>query len=165
MECHIHVMCTRLFPFVISLCMCFPYRIDYHLGNQLMPIFEKRDRYSEYATSYLVDIIAGQKSVDPGHVCTVVPIRVQSNVSFVVDMDAIKNPLDLRADDNGAWLHNGIRTIWLSVSKRGDVEILSRKGRPKMSISGGAKLYCMRRTYHALKSSPDFKRMIVTMEG
>ena len=44
-----------------------------------------------------------------------VPVRVQSNVSFVIDMDIIKNPMDLRADDNGAWVHNGLRTVWLLI--------------------------------------------------
>ena len=47
----------------------------------------------------------------------------------------------------------------------GGIEILSRKGRPNMKISGGAKLYCVKKCYHALKSSEDFKRLIVTMEG
>ena len=130
-----------------------------------MPIFEKKERYSENATSSLVDIILGKNSPNRDRVCTTVPIRVQSNMSFVIDMNAIQNPLDLRADDNGDWLHNGLRTICLSISKRGNVEILSKNGRPKMNISWGAKLYCMKRTYHAFKSSPDFKRMIVTMEG
>ena len=45
------------------------------------------------------------------------------------------------------------------------VEILSRKKRPKCRLSGGAKLYCLQKAYHALKSSPDFRRLIVTLEG
>ena len=131
---------------IITLIFLCIHRIDYHLGNESMPIFEKKGRYSEYTTSRLVDIITDKDCVDPDRVCKRVPIRVQSNVSFVIDMDVVKNPLDLRADDNGAWIHNGLRTIWLSVNRKGEMEILSRKGRPKMTICGGAKLYCLKRT-------------------
>ena len=46
--------------------------------------------------------LSPKKSVDPDRVCTTVPIRVQNNASFIVDMGVVKNPLDLRADDNGA---------------------------------------------------------------
>ena len=54
--------------------------------------------------------------------------------------------------------------VWVSVCKN-KVEILSRKKRPKCQLSGGAKLYCLRKAYHALKSSPDFRRLIATLEG
>lgn len=64
--------------------MCCQYRIYYHLNHQFIPISDKRDQYSQYATSSIVNIIASQNSVDPGHVCTEVPNRVQGNVSFHV---------------------------------------------------------------------------------
>ena len=35
----------------------YAYRIEYYLGNESVPIFEKKERYSEYATSRLEDII------------------------------------------------------------------------------------------------------------
>ena len=40
-----------------------------------------------------------------------------------------------------------------------------QKKRPKCQLSGGAKLYCLRKAYHALKSFPDFRRLIATLEG
>ena len=65
--------------------------------------------------------LSPKKSVDPDRVCTTLPIQVQSNASFIVDMGVVKNPLDLRADNNGTWVHNGPRTIWLSMNKKGFV--------------------------------------------
>ena len=112
-----------------------------------------------------MSVLLGKDSPLPQTVCKSVPVRVQENLSFVVSMDNVKDPLDLRADDNGVWVHKGIRTLWISVDSGGRTEILSRKGRPKMKISGGAKLYCMKKSYHALKTSEDFRRLIVTMEG
>jgi hypothetical protein len=120
--------------------------------------------YKEYTTSKLVNVLLG-RSIDKSLVCSRVPMRNQTNGTFIIDMEKIKDPMDLRADDNGAWLHNGLRCVWVSVCKN-RVEILSRKKkRPKCQLSGGAKLYCLQKAYHALKSSPDFRRLIATLEG
>ena len=37
------------------------------------------------------------------------------------------------------------------------------KNCPKCQLSGGAKLYCLQKAYHALKSSPDFWRLIAIL--
>ena len=50
------------------------------------------------------------------------------------DMENIKDSMDLRADDNGAWLHNGLQCVWVSVCKN-KVEILSRKKQKKAEKS------------------------------
>ena len=62
---------------IITLIFLCIHRIDYHLENESMPIFEKKGRYSEYTTSRLVDIITDNDYVNPDRVCK----RVQSNVS------------------------------------------------------------------------------------
>ena len=49
-------------------------------------------------------------------------------------MENVKNPLDLSADDNGVWVHNGVHTLWLAVRKSGKLEILSWGSKPAMHI-------------------------------
>ena len=116
-------------------------RIEYYLDNEDLPFFEKPVGYKEYTTSKLVNILLG-KNIDKSVVCSKVPMRNQRNATFIIDMENIKDSMDLRVDDNGAWLHNGLRSMWVSVCKS-KVEILSRKKRPKCQLSGGAKLYCL----------------------
>jgi len=143
--------------------LVFSYSVEYHLGNKKFPILERSTQYREYPTSELVRLLRG-KDVPAECVCSSVPTRAQSNVSFLVNLDNVKDPMDLRADDNGVWTHKGLRSLWVSVSAR-SVEILSRKGRPKFKLAGAAKMFCIKKAYHSLQSSPDFRRVIVTMEG
>ena len=94
---------------------------------------------------------------------SICPTLVQCNASFVVNMENVKNPLNLRADDNGVWVHNGVHTLWLAVRKSRKFEIPSRGPKPAMHINSSAKLYYMKKSYHYLKTSPDFRRLIVTI--
>ena len=66
-----------------------------------------------------MDVLLGKKIPTPKVICQSIPVRVQENLSFVVSMDNVKDPLDLRADDNGVWIHKGVRSIWSSVDVGG----------------------------------------------
>ena len=87
--------------------------------------FEKPVRYEEYTTLKLVNILLG-KSIDKSLVCSRVPMHNQTNATFIIDVENIKDLMDLRADDNGAWFHNGLRCVWVSVCKN-KVEILLKE--------------------------------------
>ena len=39
--------------------------------------------------------------------CTTQPVQVCHNVSFLVDIQALDDPMDIRADENGAWDSKG----------------------------------------------------------
>ncbi len=105
-------------PVDMSPCMQFPlYSVEYHLGSEKFPIWERCTHYREYPTSEIVGLLMG-KDVPPEFVCSSVPTRAQSNMSFIVNMKSVKDPMDLRADDNGVWKHKGLRSLWVSVSGR-----------------------------------------------
>ncbi len=161
-------VCREHIPSVVYMCNTKLFSmssdsIEYHLGNDKYPIWERCANYREYPTSEVVRLLMG-KDVPPECVCSSVPTRAQSNMSFVVNMKNVKDPKDLRADDNGVWIHKGLRSLWISVSGQ-KVDILSRKGRPKFRLGGSAKMFCVKKAYHSLQSSEDFRRIVITMEG
>ena len=41
--------------------------------------------------------------------CHKVPIRIEENAVFEIDSRSLKCPNDVRADDLGAWVNNGVR--------------------------------------------------------
>ena len=68
--------------------------------------------YKEYTTSKLVNIF-----LDKSIVCSWVPMHNQMTATFIIDMENIKDSMDLITDDNGAWLHNSLWCVWVSVCK------------------------------------------------
>ena len=89
--------------------------LNTHLDNEDLPLFEKPVGYKEYTTSKLVNILLG-KSINKSLVCSRVPMRNQTNATFIIDMENIKDSIDLRADDNGAWLHNAWPMVCVGIS-------------------------------------------------
>ena len=51
-------------------------------------------------------------------ICCMQPVNVSSNVSFVVNIEALDNPNDLKADDVGVWERKGSPVAYVSVYKR-----------------------------------------------
>ena len=60
-------------------------------------------------------------------VCTEMPIGCQTNSTFLLDTSYFQNPLDIRADDNGKWHHNGRKSEFIGVDDDGDVYDLEEK--------------------------------------
>ena len=82
--------------------------IEYHLENQKLPVWERCAHYKEYPTSEEVKLLLG-KDVPAIRVCSSVPNCVQSSVSFIVSMKAVKDPKYLRAEENWVW---ELRSLW-----------------------------------------------------
>ena len=98
-------------------------------------------------------------SVPPSKICTRKPTSVTYSSVFVVDLSCIKYIDDLRADDNGVWLHSG------KPQRKYKVEFDSnRKEIISATIvntdSNESDVYTLVRIYHRHKSSPEFQRHI-----
>ena len=89
------------------------------------------------------------------------------NCSFLVNCSKLKDRRDIRADDLGTWQHNGVITRYLKVTKDVTGRIKEIRQQPKSfrPIKVDANMFLMRRAYHANCTAPDYKRMIVEMEG
>lgn len=102
-------------------------------------------------------------------VCQKSPKGAQQNSCFLVNITNLKDPRDLRADDLGTWRHNGVVTTYVKVNRSSnkEEEIFQhpKNFKPSKEDMADSDMFVMRRTYHANATAPDFKRMIVEMEG
>lgn len=88
--------------------------------------------------------------------CTTHPVSVEHNVSFVIDLNSLSNPNDVRADDLGSWKCTGSRCLTFMV------EIGPTDCR---IVSVGGKQVQIRRQYHVHGTDSDFHRMIAFVEN
>ena len=96
-------------------------------------------------------------------ICKHVPIAVNCNADFLVDMSKLGSSGDIACDDMGSWKWGGSYRKWLSVDDIGDVFVIE-KAKP---VSPDPKLcyYRIWKRYYENKSIPDVKKIIVTIEG
>ena len=110
-----------------------------------------------------MEILLG--SVCHEKVCRVQPVSIQHSCTFVVDLNCIADPNDLRADDCGVWKHKGLRKTWVIVDEECKVVYQRREHPPSLRTDQPGHLYLLSRIYHALQSSEDFRRMIALLKG
>lgn len=104
-------------------------------------------------------LLMNARDDSPDLVSTAVPMGVQQNASFIVDLDALPNRKDLFSDDNGSWKMTGARLKFFTVKKEG-----SKVARiEKVGTEEDADIAIRRRSY-ICKSCTSFKRTIVAIE-
>lgn len=64
-------------------------------------------------------LLNNAKEDRPDLVSIAVPMSVQENASFIVDLDSLPNCKDLFSDDNGSWKTTGARLKFFRVQKEG----------------------------------------------
>lgn len=99
----------------------------------------------------------------PNCICKRLPIGVNCNSIFLVDMCCLANPKDIVCDDMGSWRWGGSYRVWLKVNEFGGITVLG-KDLPKQK-SDDFPFYRIWKRYYVNKSSPDLKKLIVTIEG
>ena len=92
-------------------------------------------------------------------VCTEMPIGCKTTSTFLLDTSYFQNALDIRADDNGKWRHNGRKLEFIGIDDDGDVYELEEKS--GTLTSGEYRLY---RSYWAHSSNSEFKRRMTELE-
>ena len=98
-------------------------------------------------------------------ICSSVPKCVDVNATFLVDSSNLKCADDVKCDDAGAWINNGVRKLYLNIENANDpkslkVTIVKRGGKPPKE-----KHWFLTRTYFVYKACPDFLKMIVGLQG
>ena len=88
-------------------------------------------------TSYLVSLLLGFGiHTSDIYICQSVPKNVEANARFVVDTHKLRKSEDVKCDDCGSWINNGVRKLYLSVQHQNipdllDVIVITRGGKPK----------------------------------
>ena len=92
-------------------------------------------------------------------VCTMQPVQVCHNVTFLVDLQSLDDPMDIRADENGAWNRKGSPVV--SVHNNGGATAIYKRNH----MGSHSHHYKITRAYYRHSSSPDFTRIITTVNG
>ena len=59
---------------------------------------------------------------DKSLICTKQPILVELNCIFVISLKCFEDPEDTKSDDSGHWIHNGCKTVYISLQyKNGNI--------------------------------------------
>ena len=129
-------------------------------GNHDIPIYCKISKL--LSTEECINIILDPK-LTSDVVCNQLPIAIDQNSVFVVDMSKLAHPKDIVCDDMGCWKWGGSYRIWLEVDDTGGVKVLGKEA-PGQDKSGFPAFRIWKR-YYTSKSSPDLRKLVVTIEG
>ena len=114
------------------------------------------------STTQIIETLLGPE-LDQNVIATAQPVGVESNAVFIVDLKYLKNTKDISCDELGSWKCNGCHNTWVIVDADGVAETCG-KTKPE-ATSDGSVPYRVCKKYYVNKGSPDFRRMIVFLEG
>ena len=96
-------------------------------------------------------------SLDPSFICARVPCSVARNCSYVVNLNVLEDPEDIKCDDMGAWNQSKCATKFYEAaedSPDGDIEI-------SRVYEDNERTYKVVRRPYINKSSPDLHKTVV----
>ena len=130
----------------------------------MLPVFSRsttREHYSLETLSRL--LLDTDSSVANGkrQVCSTQPVQVCHNVAFVVDLHKLDDAMDIKADENGVWNRKGSPVSYVSVHKNGPATTVFKRSK----LGSHSYHYKVTRVYYRHSASPDFTRMITTVNG
>ena len=80
---------------------------------------------------------------------------------LLVDLNALDDPMDIRADEHGALDRKGSPVAYISLHKNGGTTSVYKRNK----LGCHSNHYKIARTYYRHSSSPDFTRIITTVHG
>ena len=89
--------------------------MEYYCGDRQLPIYSRA--MSGYPFDQLVKILM-PSSVDESTICSVRPVGVSANATFVVDIDIVHFN-DLKCDDLGTWTATGTKSTFFRFAASG----------------------------------------------
>ena len=130
--------------------------MEYYHNNQCLPVYEHPRK--GYSCEEIVKILLNPMFRND-LLCSVHPVLVENNISFVIDLTKLKDPNDVRFDELGTWKCTGSRCLEVAV-KLGDTDCqVVDKSSPNAMIVN------VRRQHHVHGTDPDMHRMIAFLEG
>ena len=96
--------------------------VEFFQNDKQIPIYSRVT--SGYPLGDLVTILL-KSDLDQGKVCSVQPLSVTENASFVTDVDAV-NFHNLKADDLGSWSTTGTKKSFFRFSPSGTLRVTDK---------------------------------------
>ena len=91
------------------------------------------------------------------------PLNIQSSSTYVVDLDLLKHPDDVKKDNFGVWTHSGshYQKFEARVNATGNLEI----GKGVFSSDDGWEQFSLRRLHSKHPTNPMFRRILSFITG
>lgn len=131
---------------------------DFYHNNPMLPVYSRTSVRLD--THNIVNALLGPE-LKEDKVCSMQPINVEHNATFIVDLGKLGTVKDLYCDDMGSWQYNGVYHAWLEVDDAGYVATL---GKQKPSNPTPSTFYITKK-YFVHKSSCDLKKIVAILCG
>jgi hypothetical protein len=130
--------------------------VEYYQGDTQMPIYSRAS--SGYPVGSIVKLLLTD---DIQEHCTVQPLGVAENASFLIDLDSVDFH-DLKADDLGVWSPTGTKRTYFRFSSSGILKFTNKK---RSGAAANEAYFTLTRRYYVHKSYELFHREIADIEG
>ena len=91
----------------VNITLLFRKEGKFYCDDQDLPVYMWTNSKTQFSVEELARLLLIESTVPQNKICSKQPVRVSHNVSFVVDLHALDDPKDIRADENGVWQRNG----------------------------------------------------------
>ena len=100
-------------------------------------------------------------------VCTKHPVSIEDNCTFVVDLNSLEHPDDIKSDDCGHWIHKGRKSVKVAVWFQNDkvIRVVSTSSTKLNPPDENSKVFTLVRTYYCHDPHDDFKRTFYHIFG
>ena len=129
----------------------------------MLPVYKRTMSKEHFSIETLAKLLLDTDSaVASGKlkVCSTQPVQVCHNVTFLVDLHALDEPMDIRADENGVWDRKGSPVAYVSIHTNGGTTAVYKRSH----MGSHSNHYKITRVYYRHSSSPDFTRIITTVK-
>ena len=125
--------------------------------NNDEPVFEVPPE--KYSAEAIVRTLLDPR-IDQEKISKKCPLNIQSSATYVVDLDLLKHPDDVKKDNFGVWTHSGshYQKFEARVNAMGNLEI----GKGVFSSNDGWKQFSLRRLH---SKHPMFRRILSFITG
>lgn len=116
----------------------------------------------KYSAEDIVRILLNP-NIDHAKICKKRPCTVCTSASYVVDLDTLQHPDDVKKDNFGVWKHSGSHDLKFEsrINSSGDLEI----GRSLLSSADGWEQFSLRRLHSKHPTNPNFRRILSFITG
>ena len=124
------------------------------------PVYERPPQ--KYTAERIVKILL-DPNIDRNKICKRRPILVEESSTYVVDLDLLQDPEDVKKDNFGVWKYSGSHTIKFEsrITEDGVLEI----GRSTFSSSKGWEKFSLRRLHSTHPTNSKFRRLLGFITG
>ena len=133
--------------------------VTYSDDLELEPVFEVPP--PKYTAEQILRILL-DPCISNSQICNVRPINITQSATYVVNLEMLEHPDDIKNDNFGKWQHSGSHPLLFRVHVESDNYMYIEKCAPG---ARGDNVVMLRRLHSVHPSNCNFKRLIAFISG